>query len=324
MTHEPTGIPQQGHVEVSSWEWIGVWRRAVIPWEFKALGLLLATYADADGSRIRPGVKRLTAETGKSDKTVRRWLEELRSTYGVIAITERGGGRGGRGKTHTYRLVLPADLLDRIELLPPDGSYPQPPESPVTQVTAQSPVTVPRPRVSPVTQTTGENDFHRSNDTVTELMTGQIRGMTGHLDDRLPTTSPTTTDQPQQRTNRSRLPAQPQTARAAGPKDDDIETIIEEIKDHTGATTVPRDHARRVYVEVLARTKRMPASPLAYVLAAIRREPSRYRPVATPPAVQPPLLTIASDPDPPQPPPTPERRAQLRTGWRDLTTHETA
>lgn len=207
------------------YEWERVLRRIVMPWEIKGFGLLLSTYADRDGTRVRPGEKRLIAVTGKSESTVRRWTKWY-SDRGLLTLTVRGGGRKGTGKTNTYRLSLPTDLLDRFQVLSEDdrpvylASVPTD-ESPVTQKTGQS-------QESPVVQVTGDsdeddrltdhpddrstpndNDFHRSNPGSESGMTGHLSGMTGHPDDRLPPTTPTTKDDHPPTPD----PAQPATAR---------------------------------------------------------------------------------------------------------------
>lgn len=201
-------------------EWERVVRRIVMPKAVKFLALVLATYADGDGTRVRPGVDALIEDTESSDATVRRQLKQLRDKYGLIEQTRRGGGRGGKGKTNDYRLVIPPDLLDRCEVRAPGErrrvhltavrtAAPGPvdnPQSSVTQVTGQS-------GPSPVDNAaiTGhqgdrsivnDNDFHRSNE-------AEKRRLTGHLDDRLPTTYQ---DQPV-----SPDPARPQHARDGPP-----------------------------------------------------------------------------------------------------------
>jgi DNA-binding transcriptional ArsR family regulator len=244
-----TNLARDNETETAAgrYEWERVLRRIVMPWELKGFGFLLSTYADSDGSRVRPGVESLTAVTGKSEKTVRRWLKEFRSA-GLLKLTARGGGRGGKGKTDTYRLAIPVDLFDRFEVLSTGDrvlrlASVSDVESPVTQVTGQS-------EESPVIQMTAqsaaepemtghhtdrsipnENDFHRSNQAPRSRMSGQIRGMTGHPDDRLPPTTPTTQDHP---TNPD--PAQPPTAQ------DDQTTDQSEVEVEPAAAPEKCDH----------------------------------------------------------------------------------
>lgn len=104
--------------------------------------------------------------------------------------------------------------------------------------------------------------------------------------------------------NRVRVPEIPGSrARAsAKPGPEDLETIIEEMRDTT-RKTVTREHAATIYRDVLERAKTRPAHPLAYVLKAIRTEGERYLPTHTPPAYVPlarqlPLVAVVTH-DPP-------------------------
>jgi hypothetical protein len=147
-------------------EWERIVRRARLPEPLMCTALLLATYADPDGSRVRPGSDVLCAVTGRGERTVRRRVTWLLHN-GLIAVVHRGGGRGRR--TTVYRLTVPADLLERFELLPPSE---RPPLSPATQVTGELPLSpVDEPvdnSVSPANRVTGETNghavFHRPPD----------------------------------------------------------------------------------------------------------------------------------------------------------------
>jgi hypothetical protein len=121
--------------------------------------------------------------------------------------------------------------------------------------------------------------------------------------------------------NQSRVPGKSSpraSVTKSGPTDEDLDTIIEEIKDHAGVTATA-DHARCVYRDVLGRAGTTTLRhPLSYVLKAIREEPHRYRPTPTPaPARQQPLLSLV-EPVPPGKPVSDEKRAHLRTGWKQL------
>lgn len=212
---------------VGRYEWEALLRRAELPKDIKYVGLLLATFADSDGSRVRPGEAELALAAGEGASTVRKRVKVLRE-LGLIALVARGGGRGGKFKASVYRLTMPLDLLDRVELRAPKGvaragvatvspltqgsgqsedsalaqgsaqSGPSPvdnSESALTLASAQSPDATP-------------ND--RSNNTVSDLMSAQIsrlsaraeRATTGHNTDHLdrPTnpdpTQPTTPPPP--------------------------------------------------------------------------------------------------------------------------------
>lgn len=101
-------------------EWERIVRRIVAPKHVKFLALVLATYADTDGTRVRPGLKRLAAVTGDDERNVRRILRVIREDLGLLEMVSRGGGRGRIEKAAVYRLAIPADLLERATLLDPD------------------------------------------------------------------------------------------------------------------------------------------------------------------------------------------------------------
>lgn len=102
-------------------EWERIVRRIPISKAFtvrlKLLAATLAQYADPNGSRIRPGVERLANVTGVAEVSVKRQLKVLRE-MGLIEQVARGGGPSKQAAT--YRLTIPADLLERVEMLDPD------------------------------------------------------------------------------------------------------------------------------------------------------------------------------------------------------------
>ena len=81
--------------------WVDLVRRTPMSTTRKLVALLVASYADGDGSRVYPGVPRLVVESGLSDRTVRRHLGWLRE-HGLLAVIRRGG----RGRNATWQLVL--------------------------------------------------------------------------------------------------------------------------------------------------------------------------------------------------------------------------
>ena len=146
----------------SRYEWERIVRRVKMPPMTKGVAVILATYANADGTSIYPGNERLAAVTCQGDKTVRRALAWLRAGYLIERVRE--GSRGGRGGfADEYRLTIPSDLLTRHELLSPD-------ETPVVQTgdtassdpehRSQGPVPPVTQSGSPVTQSsnTGQRD----------------------------------------------------------------------------------------------------------------------------------------------------------------------
>lgn len=97
-------------------DWERVIRRIRLPAAVKGTALMLASYADADGSRIHPGNERLARVTGSSDKTIRRHIAALRDS-GLLLKTRHGNRH--IGQANEYRLVVPADLLTRHQMTDP-------------------------------------------------------------------------------------------------------------------------------------------------------------------------------------------------------------
>lgn len=92
-----------------SYEWINTWRYVIVQPSVKAVGLAAATYANKDGTSVRPGVQRLMSVTGYSNRavvdalTTLRWLGFL-WRYKAAVRTPEGG------VADEYWLVLPRDL----------------------------------------------------------------------------------------------------------------------------------------------------------------------------------------------------------------------
>lgn len=103
----------------SRYDWERWLRRCVLPPTTKLVGFVMATYSARDGSRVFPGVARLAATTGLSERTVRTALGNLRDV-GLVERVAEGGRRGTQVFTDVHRLMIPADLMDRVDLLSPD------------------------------------------------------------------------------------------------------------------------------------------------------------------------------------------------------------
>ena len=103
----------------SRYEWERWVRRCILPSSAKLVAFVMATYAARDGSRIFPGVARLAATTGLSERTVRTALGILRDV-GLIERVYPGGRRGQQAFADVHRLAIPADLTTRVEMLNPD------------------------------------------------------------------------------------------------------------------------------------------------------------------------------------------------------------
>lgn len=98
-------------------EWTNVVRRARLGRTTKLVALMLATYADSDGSKVFPGVARLVVQCEISHSRARAGLANLRQA-GLIERVRQGNRR--RGQADEYRLTFSADLLERITVLTPD------------------------------------------------------------------------------------------------------------------------------------------------------------------------------------------------------------
>ena len=96
-------------------DWLDVVRRARLGKTVKYVASALATYADADGSRIFPGIARVAVEWELSYNTVKDAYAVLRD-YDLI---ERVRESTGRGRSDEYRLILGARVMDKVEVLSP-------------------------------------------------------------------------------------------------------------------------------------------------------------------------------------------------------------
>jgi hypothetical protein len=97
-------------------EWLSVVRRARLGRTVKAVALMLSTYANVDGTKVYPGIARLAVECELSAKAVKGALAALRE-QGLIEVV-----RAARkaGEHNEYRLILAEDILERIDVPPPD------------------------------------------------------------------------------------------------------------------------------------------------------------------------------------------------------------
>lgn len=97
-------------------EWTDVVRRARLGRTIKTVAQALATYADANGTRIRPGVARLAVECEIGKTAVKNAMAFLRDV-GLIERTVYGSRRDGR--CDEYRLIIGPDILDKVTVLSP-------------------------------------------------------------------------------------------------------------------------------------------------------------------------------------------------------------
>lgn len=96
-------------------EWTDVVRRTRLGRTTKAVALTLATYADADGTRVFPGVARLSFDCELGYNVVQQCLSRLRE-FLLIELVRQGNSRGASDE---YRLTIPGDLDERVILPSP-------------------------------------------------------------------------------------------------------------------------------------------------------------------------------------------------------------
>lgn len=218
-------------------EWERVVRRADLPMRLKLVALTMATYADSDGSRVRPGVDALAAVTGQGESTVRRLVTALRES-GFLELVARGGGRAGRGRAAEYRLTLPSDVTGLLRLSPAEDSplhmeSAQPEVSPLAVQSAQCGQSTDSPLVqesaqsgpspvdnseSPLALVSAQSEtpqpIDRSENTVTDRLTARYDELTARSSERLPSHlhQPPKSDQPS-----GHHPTQQPTARDTDP-----------------------------------------------------------------------------------------------------------
>lgn len=123
MTAMPEPSDEVKRIPTGRFEWEKVIRRAILkPSSVKLIALVMATYADGDGSRVRPGQLRLAAVMGTGVSTVERGQREL-ERLGFLELVAKGHsfGRGHPGGfASVYQLTLPEDLFERVQMLDPD------------------------------------------------------------------------------------------------------------------------------------------------------------------------------------------------------------
>lgn len=220
---------------VGRYEWENVLRRIAskdqLTDELQRAALLLATYADPDGTRVRPGEREFADALRKSRATAGRRVAELQA-LGFVRLVARGGGHGPGRRSSEFRLTLPADLLEQFDVRPPSATTrgPMTLVTPLTQDERRSSRNSAHSRVSGETapspvdnsatplihgeRSSTETDTElRSNDAVTERNSAQIEPNSAHTLDEphhppTPTTTPTTTTPD---------PTQPQHARDTTP-----------------------------------------------------------------------------------------------------------
>lgn len=95
--------------------WTDVVRRTRLGRTTKLVALLMANYADGDGTRIFPGVARIAVEAELTYNVVKTALAALREA-GLIELVRQATRKGDSDE---YRLILDPDLIERVSVLSP-------------------------------------------------------------------------------------------------------------------------------------------------------------------------------------------------------------
>lgn len=114
-------MSDEDDASVGRYEWERWVRRVRLHPSVKLVALTLATYANRDGTHMYPGVAKLAAVTGLTERSVRDALKTLRD-LGLLERTREGFRNGRRALADEHEMRRPTDLEDRTHLLSPDES----------------------------------------------------------------------------------------------------------------------------------------------------------------------------------------------------------
>lgn len=92
--------------------WVRTVRRIRLGRTVKEVAIMLATYADPDGTRVHPGIARLSYECELSYTVIKGALRALRN-HGLIEKV------GKKGDADEYRLYFHEDLIERVNVPTP-------------------------------------------------------------------------------------------------------------------------------------------------------------------------------------------------------------
>jgi DNA-binding transcriptional ArsR family regulator len=138
------------------YEWERVLRRCVLPAPVKTTGAYAAQYANRDGTRVYPGVARLAAVTGLSERSVRGALQTLRELR-LLTRTRKGSSLGRQALTDEHELTIPVGLHLLVHLLDPEES----PASAACDPTCEHPASPARPAGDRPSKTAAATQEHR-------------------------------------------------------------------------------------------------------------------------------------------------------------------
>lgn len=86
--------------------WEQAFRSADLLLPVKATVMIMVTYGDLDGNNIRPSVERLSRDTGKDERTVRRHIDAAEAAGWLVKAHPNRKGIG-RTQAQSYRLEIP-------------------------------------------------------------------------------------------------------------------------------------------------------------------------------------------------------------------------
>lgn len=105
------------HSMVDRFTWEQIIRRAELPEQVKLLAYTLATYANGDGGRVRPGDELLADNCGRKE----RWVREQKAVLLELGLLETVA-EGTPTRAAVYQLTLPAADHPPVPMrLDPDG-----------------------------------------------------------------------------------------------------------------------------------------------------------------------------------------------------------
>lgn len=120
---KPIEIVEAKGVDAARFPWTRAFRGSKIPMNAKAVGLVVASYGNADGSSNHPGLTRLARDFDVDEKTIRRHLETLERA-GWMRRTHAGRAGLTRKDADDYQLTVP-------QAVPmPAADHDDPPEEP--------------------------------------------------------------------------------------------------------------------------------------------------------------------------------------------------
>jgi DNA-binding transcriptional ArsR family regulator len=108
MTRLSTELPQTPSTPARRFVWERALRSSRLASRTRLVAYAVATYANADGTRARPGVAELAGACALPKSTVRQHLGVLRDSGFVVRVS-KGSASGRRAKADEYRLTVPVD-----------------------------------------------------------------------------------------------------------------------------------------------------------------------------------------------------------------------